>query len=61
MCESVKQFRRRQAKLLLEEHAQIKGPAELENWNISAQTLIVFMEMNRVCSKPAISKERKVM
>ena len=30
---------------LLDEHSRLKGPDELQDWNIKAQTLLVFIAM----------------
>lgn len=41
---------KRQAERLLAEHAQLKGPADLESWNIKARTFLVFAAMKRICA-----------
>ncbi|HEG43272.1 MAG TPA: hypothetical protein ENH94_04400 [Phycisphaerales bacterium] len=53
----MKKFGEKQAKVLLEAHARIKGPDELENWNIRAQTLLVFIAMNKICSVSSVGKK----
>lgn len=40
------------AKKLLAECDKIKGPAELEDWNMRARTLLVFAHMQMFCNKP---------
>jgi len=39
---------RQQAEALLDEHARLKGPHELEYWNIKAQTFLVFAAIKRI-------------
>ena len=53
----MKAFFEKQAESLLAEHAKLKGPAQLEAWNIKAQTLLVFKVMNEICSVPSVAKE----
>ncbi len=38
------------AKKLLAEADEIKGPGELENWNIKAGTLLAFMYIQDFCN-----------
>lgn len=40
-----------QIRELLEELDNIKGPAELSDWNIRAQTLLVFEVGRRLCTE----------
>ena len=52
---SMTEIEKQQAEALLAEHAQLKGQHELEDWNIKAQTFLVFAAAKRICS--AESKE----
>lgn len=40
-------WEKRQVRKLLDEIDNMKGPGELEAWNIKAQTLLVFAAMRR--------------
>lgn len=44
------ELEKRQAEQLLREHAALRGPRDLEAWNIKARTLLVFAAMKRICS-----------
>ena len=50
----INSFEKKQAMKLLEEHAQLKRSDELENWNIKAQTFLVFAAMKRICSGKSV-------
>ncbi len=46
----MEKFGKKQAETLLAEHAQLKGSEDIGNWNLRAQTLLVFVAMNRICN-----------
>ena len=39
---------RDKAKKLLEEHGKMRGPRELEDWNIKAKTCLVFAAIEKL-------------
>lgn len=53
-------WEQKKARELLDRHAQIKGPKELENYNIEVSTFLVFAAMKRICSADSVFSEAEI-
>lgn len=52
MTEKEKQI----AMKLLDEHSKLKGPADLEEYNIKVQTFLVFYAMKQICTGATVEE-----
>ena len=55
---SMNETEKRIAMNLLDKHSKLRGPADLENWIIAAQTFLVFYAAKEICKQPKLERAK---